>query len=99
MKLESSKISFNDNNGVKDNVPLKNDTINDDFALVNEKSELNSVTNDAPSRGAVLRACTVTSGLIAALGLAIRQVSLAVFDNVLMLKVICFYVINIINII
>lgn len=75
MKLESSKISFNDNNGVKDNVPLKNDTINDDFALVNEKSELNSVTNDAPSRGAVLRACTVTSGLIAALGLAIRQVS------------------------
>ncbi|KMT09292.1 hypothetical protein BVRB_6g133910 [Beta vulgaris subsp. vulgaris] len=75
VKLESSKISFNDNNGVKDNVPLKNDTINDDFALVNEKSELNSVTNDAPSRGAVLRACTVTSGLIAALGLAIRQVS------------------------
>lgn len=28
-----------------------------------------------PSRGAVLQACTVTSGLIAALGIAIRQVS------------------------
>lgn len=28
-----------------------------------------------PSRGAVLQACTVTSGLIAALGIVIRQVS------------------------
>ncbi|XP_021746635.1 uncharacterized protein LOC110712478 [Chenopodium quinoa] len=75
VKLDSNKNSFNDNNGVKDSVPSKIDTINDDFALVNEKSELNLVTNDVPSRGTVLRACTVTSGLIAALGLAIREVS------------------------
>uniref|UniRef100_A0A803L104 CAAX prenyl protease 2/Lysostaphin resistance protein A-like domain-containing protein n=1 Tax=Chenopodium quinoa TaxID=63459 RepID=A0A803L104_CHEQI len=74
VKLDSSKNSFNDDNGEKDSVPSKIDTINDDFALVNERSELNLVTNDVPSRGTVLRACTVTSGLIAALGLAIREV-------------------------
>lgn len=75
VKLETNKSSLDDYNEVKDNLPSRRDIISDDFSFVNGKSEVNSVTNAIPSRGAVLRACIVTSGLIAVLGLAIRQVS------------------------
>ena len=63
VRLETSKSSFDD-------------SINDEFASVDKKNEVNLVPNATPSRGAVLQACTITSGLIAALGLLIRQVSL-----------------------
>ncbi|XP_058192736.1 uncharacterized protein LOC131309992 [Rhododendron vialii] len=50
--------------------------------IVEESNKESSVENldvqksvNIPSRGAVLQACTVTSGLIAALGIVIRQVS------------------------
>ncbi|XP_057530299.1 uncharacterized protein LOC130808807 isoform X2 [Amaranthus tricolor] len=61
VRLETSKSSFDD-------------SINDEFASVDKKNEVNLVPNATPSRGAVLQACTITSGLIAALGLLIRQV-------------------------
>lgn len=51
--------------------------------IVEDSNKESSVENlevqksvNIPSRGAVLQACTVTSGLIAALGIVIRQVCL-----------------------
>ncbi|GAV75598.1 Abi domain-containing protein [Cephalotus follicularis] len=50
-----------------DSSPSKNHNAND--------VTQNSITVTVPSRGVVLQACTLTSGLIAALGLMVRQVS------------------------
>ncbi|XP_057530298.1 uncharacterized protein LOC130808807 isoform X1 [Amaranthus tricolor] len=68
VRLETSKSSFDD-------------SINDEFASVDKKNEVNLVPNATPSRGAVLQACTITSGLIAALGLLIRQVSQVAYSE------------------
>ncbi|KAH9625124.1 hypothetical protein KSS87_005829 [Heliosperma pusillum] len=53
----------------------RDDVTDEDLSFVNSKSEISSVSNVIPSRGVVIQACILTSGLIAALGFTIRQIS------------------------
>ncbi|XP_074274351.1 uncharacterized protein LOC141598569 [Silene latifolia] len=72
--LQSIK-SLDDTNGVDSNLSSTRDVVDEDLSFLNSKSEASSVSNVIPSRRAVLQACILTSGLIAALGFAIRQIS------------------------
>ncbi|KAK9675474.1 hypothetical protein RND81_11G009300 [Saponaria officinalis] len=67
--------SLDDSNGMEDNYSSRGDVVDDDLSVVNDKSEVSSVSKVVPSRRDVLQACVLTSGLIAALGFTIRQVS------------------------
>ncbi|KAJ8438581.1 hypothetical protein Cgig2_024670 [Carnegiea gigantea] len=71
--LQTSDDPFGDVSGKTENPCSENDSIRGDFPSVVNDSGGNSIT--IPSRGAILKACCVTSGLIAVLGLAIRQLS------------------------
>lgn len=72
--LQTSKNTFDDYSAIRETPPSGDDSITGgDFTSVNNKSEENSMI--IPSRSNVLQACSVTSGLMAVLGLAIRQVS------------------------
>lgn len=61
---------------VVDSPPTKDNYVQDDNMV--DSSENSAAPNSAtiPSRSTVLQACTVTSGLIAAFGMIIRQVGL-----------------------
>lgn len=71
--LQTSNSQFDDVSGKTENPSSENGSIRGDFTSVVNESGGNSIT--IPSRGAILKACCVTSGLIAVLGLAIRQLS------------------------
>lgn len=67
--MEKSKRDGNEAFGL----PPENEFVqNDKLETILKSAGQNS--NFVPSRSAVLRACTITSGLIAALGIVIRQV-------------------------
>lgn len=72
--LQTSKSTIDDFSLKREN-PFSEDDSNSrgDLTSAVNKSEGNSTT--LPSRSTVLKACSVTSGLIAVLGLAIRQIS------------------------
>ena len=50
--------------------PSKDESVQNDMSV----DSVGQSSNTIASRGAVLQACTVTSGLVAALGIVIRQV-------------------------
>ncbi|KAF8408363.1 hypothetical protein HHK36_007512 [Tetracentron sinense] len=73
--LQTNKSPSDQDNGLEDGASSGDDFIhnNREMSSVDNMDTKNSI--NIPSRSAVLQACTVTSGLIAALGLVIRQVS------------------------
>ncbi|RVW47778.1 hypothetical protein CK203_091752 [Vitis vinifera] len=75
LTLQTNKIAPNEGNGLEDRFPSEDDSVPDNKKVspIDNLAAQGSIT--IPSRGAVLQACTVTSGLIAALGIIIRQVS------------------------
>lgn len=73
LTLQTNKIAPNEDNGLEDRFPSEDDSVPDNkVSPIDNLAAQGSIT--IPSRGAVLQACTVTSGLIAALGIIIRQV-------------------------
>ncbi|GMY26401.1 hypothetical protein FCV25MIE_21643 [Fagus crenata] len=60
---------------VADSPPTKDDYVQDEKMAYSFENSVDQNTTIIPSRSTVLQACTVTSGLIAALGIIIRQVS------------------------
>ncbi|GAB4829304.1 hypothetical protein Ancab_018974 [Ancistrocladus abbreviatus] len=69
---QTDKSLLDDYNGLKGSFPSEVDVEVDDFLFVNANAK-DSIS--IPSRSSVLQACTVTSGVIAALGGVIQQVS------------------------
>ncbi|KAL9246550.1 hypothetical protein vseg_020068 [Gypsophila vaccaria] len=69
--------SLDDNNGVEGKYSSRGDAVDEDLSVVDDKSEISSVSKVVPSRRDVLQACILTSGLITALGFTIRQASTA----------------------
>lgn len=61
---------------VADSPPTKDDYVQDENMAYSFENSVDQNTTIIPSRSTVLQACTVTSGLIAALGIIIRQVGL-----------------------
>ncbi|KAL8150107.1 hypothetical protein V2J09_019915 [Rumex salicifolius] len=70
--LQTSNVIPGDDN-TNDSLPPKIQSFEEDDSLANNKERVSSAS--IPSRSSVLQACIVTSGLIAALGLGLRQVS------------------------
>ncbi|KAK9276555.1 hypothetical protein L1049_006089 [Liquidambar formosana] len=72
---QTNKNLSNEYEGVADSSPSEDDYIQDNkkASSIDNSVVQNSIT--IPSRSTVLQACTFTSGLLAALGILIRQVS------------------------
>ncbi|GMH31093.1 hypothetical protein Nepgr_032936 [Nepenthes gracilis] len=70
---QSNASALNDHDGLKSHSPSEVDSDRENFSFVNNDDVKDSIT--IPLRSSVLQACFATSGLIAALGLVIRQVS------------------------
>ncbi|GLT41606.1 hypothetical protein SLA2020_156570 [Shorea laevis] len=71
--LETNKSLSEGNSVIADQSSPKDDNVTDGSNAYDNSTAKNSIS--VASRGNVLQACTITSGLLAALGLIIRQVS------------------------
>nr|XP_023876459.1 uncharacterized protein LOC111988883 isoform X3 [Quercus suber]XP_023898049.1 uncharacterized protein LOC112009924 isoform X3 [Quercus suber] len=60
---------------VADIPPTKDDYVQDENSASSFENSVDQNSTIKPSRSTVLQACTITSGLIAALGIILRQVS------------------------
>lgn len=73
LTFQTSKIVSDEDDGLKDSFSSEDDSVTDNkLSPIDNLAAPDSIT--IPSRGTVLQACSVTSGLIAALGIIIRQV-------------------------
>ena len=61
---------------VADIPPTKDDYVQDENSASSFENSVDQNSTINPSRSTVLQACTITSGLIAALGIILRQVCL-----------------------
>lgn len=61
---------------VADIPPTKDDYVQDENSASSFENSVDQNSTIKPSRSTVLQACTITSGLIAALGIILRQVCL-----------------------
>lgn len=73
LTFQTSKIVSAEDDGLKDSFSSEDDSVTDNkLSPIDNLAASDSIT--IPSRGTVLQACSITSGLIAALGIIIRQV-------------------------
>ena len=74
LTFQTNKIIPDEDDGLDNVFSSEDDSVRDDSKVSPIDNLASPDSMPIPSRGTVLQACTVTSGLIAALGIIIRQV-------------------------